>query len=95
MVLLLPIVGLALWIWSVSLVKNWKYFWTYFIINFLIVVGYIVYILYGDMPLLGHDEYGLGRLFMLFAFPIGYAILGFLIALIINRKITIANKMYN
>lgn len=95
MVLLMPIIGLAFWIWSVYLIRKWNYFWTYFIINFLIVSGYTIYILYGELPFLGHDEYGLGRLFMLFAFPIGHAILGLLIALIIKWKITTANKVYN
>ncbi len=93
MILLIPIIGLILWIWSIYLIKNWRYFWIYFIINFLIVTSYIIYTIYGNLSFLGHDEYGLGRLFMLFVFPIGHSILGFIIALIINKKITIASRV--
>lgn len=95
MILLTPIIGLSLWIWSIYLLRNWKHFWTYFTINFLIVIGYIIYILYGELQFLGHDEYGLGRLSMFFVFPIGHAVLGSIIALIIKWKITNANKVYN
>ena len=95
MVLLLPIIGLALWILSIYLTRSWKHFWTYFAINFLIIIAYVSYTLYGGLKFLGHDEYGLGRLLMLFALPFGHAIIGFIIALVINRKITIANKGYN
>ena len=92
MILLMPILALALWVWSIYLLRGWKNFWTYFTINLLLVVGYIIYILYGKLPFLGHDEYGLGRLFMLFVLPIGHALLGSIIALIIKWKITNANK---
>ncbi len=95
MILLMPIIGLALWILSIYLVRKWKYFWAYFFINLLIVISYLIYILYGSLTFLGHDEYGLGRLFLLFSWPIKHAILGAVIAIIINRKITKNPTIYN
>lgn len=95
MMLIMPIIGLALWIWSIYLVRNWKYFWVYFLINLIIMASYFIYLVYGDLNFLGHDEYGLGRLYLFFSWPIKHAIVGSVIAIIINRKITRNRTIYN
>lgn len=92
MALLIPIIGFTLWILSIYLIRSWKYFWAYFAINFLILATYTSYTLLGDLKFMGQDEYGLGRLLLLFALPIGHTIIGFVIALVVNRKTTIANN---
>ncbi|KQC29640.1 hypothetical protein [Flagellimonas eckloniae] len=88
MILILPIIALALWILSIFLVKSWRHFWLYLITNFLIVLIYTINTLYGKLEFIGHDEYGLGRLMLLFVFPIAHAVIGFIFALVINRFIS-------
>ncbi|MEP3237261.1 MAG: hypothetical protein ABJO12_01295 [Flavobacteriaceae bacterium] len=87
LILLLPVLGLISWIASLYLVRRWEHFWFYFGINFIVLIAYSVYILNADLSFLGHDEYGLGRLSMLITLPICHAILGFVIAIVVNRKI--------
>lgn len=88
-------VGLVLWILSIYLVRKWKYFWAFFAINFAILAIYTTYTIYGNLDFLGHDEYGLGRLMMLFAIPLVHVLIVFILAMVINyrlKKITIANN---
>jgi hypothetical protein len=88
-------IGFALWLLSIYLVREWKYFWVFFATNLLIIAIYSTYTIYGDLNFLGHDEYGLGRLMMLFAIPIVHVLISFVIAIVVNyrlKKITIANK---
>ena len=89
LILLLPVLGLISWIASLYLVRRWEHFWFYFWINFIVLIAYSVYILNTDLSFLGHDEYGLGRLSMLIALPICHAIIGFLIAIVVNTKINV------
>ncbi|EAR01252.1 hypothetical protein FB2170_11046 [Maribacter sp. HTCC2170] len=87
-------VGLVLWILSIYLVRKWKYFWIFFAVNFAILTIYTIYTIYGNLSFLGHDEYGLGRLIMLFAVPLIHVLVAFVLAIIIRyrlKKITIAN----
>ena len=91
-------IGLVLWILSIYLVREWKHFWVFFAINLLILAIYSTYTIYGNLNFLGHDEYGLGRLMMLFAIPIIHVLIAFILAMVINyrlKKITIANNGYN
>ncbi|SHJ42441.1 hypothetical protein SAMN04488007_0291 [Maribacter aquivivus] len=88
-------VGLVLWALSIYLVRKWKHFWIFFAINFAILAIYTTYIIYGNLDFLGHDEYGLGRLMMLFAIPLIHVLIAFILAMVINyrlQKITIANN---
>ena len=70
MIFFIPIIALAVWVFSIYLIRNWSYFWSYFILNFIILITYTCYALYGGLTFIGHDEYGMGRLLMLFAFPL-------------------------
>lgn len=88
MIFILPIIALFLWTLSIYLIRSWKHFWPYFFTNFLILLIYTINTLYGKLEFIGHDEYGLGRLMLLFAFPIVHAFVGFIVALVINRAIT-------
>ena len=91
-------IGLILWLLSIYLVRKWKYFWVYFGINLIIIAIYTNYTVYGNLEFLGHDEYGLGRLMMLFAVPIVHVSISFIIAIVINyrlNKIIIANNTYS
>ena len=91
-------VGFVLWLLSIYLVREWKYFWVFFVTNLLIIAIYYTYTIYGDLNFLGHDEYGLGRLMMLFAIPLLHVLISFVIAIVVNyrlKKITIANNGYN
>lgn len=75
-----------MWIASLYMTSRWKYFWHYFVANILIFIGYFTYLLNADLVWLGHDEYGLQRLFMMFLFPSIHVIIGFLIAIFIRYK---------
>lgn len=91
-------IGLVLWMLSIYLVHKWKYFWVFFGINLIVLALYTTYTIYGNLEFLGHDEYGLGRLMMLFAIPIVHVLIAFIIAVVINyrlNKITITHNTYS
>lgn len=91
-------IGFVVWLLSIYLVREWKYFCVFFATNLLIIAIYSTYTIYGDLSYLGHDEYGLGRLIMLFAIPLVHVLISFSIAIVINyrlNKITIAKNTYS
>ncbi|MET1260585.1 hypothetical protein ABV409_14660 [Flagellimonas sp. DF-77] len=87
-----PLIGIALWMLSLHLLRRWKHFWAYFGCNCLALVGYTAYILLGGPLFIGDDPYSLGRLFLLVAFPIVHALLGTMIAIVINWKLRRAQR---
>jgi len=66
-----------LWLISLFLLRRWPYFRLFFICNLVVLAAYLVLI--GQFPF-GHDEYGLGRLFVGAGAVAGHALLGFIFA---------------
>ncbi|WP_460620703.1 hypothetical protein [Hymenobacter tenuis] len=71
-----------LWLVSVHLLRNWQYFWRYFLCNLLLLIGY-AYIVLAVLPF-ANDAYGLGRLFAVLGAIVVHTFLGFGLALAIR-----------
>ena len=76
-----------LWIVSVVLTLNWKHFKKLVVVNILLFITYISIIDFTNWVDLGHDEYGLGIIFLNIVLIVGHVILRFISCIIINRKI--------
>lgn len=77
----LLILGPLLWIFSLVLLKSWRYFWLYFVANLVLLVGYLAILSTSPLSYFGHDEYGLRRLLILMAAVMVHTMLGFFFAL--------------
>ncbi len=75
-----------LWYISMALLSNWKYFKLFFVLNAILVVGYSLYLIYADLPFIGHDEYGIQRLLYVIFVPIIHIVLIFLLAFFIKWR---------
>ncbi|GAB3227774.1 hypothetical protein GCM10027346_11510 [Hymenobacter seoulensis] len=71
-----------LWLVSVHLLRNWQYFWRYFICNLLVLCAHLYLTL--QVLHLGHDEYGLKRLVAVLGAIVVHTLLGFGLALAIR-----------
>ena len=81
-----------LWIESIILTKNWKHFTQFAIINTIIFILYYGVLNYTEIIDLGHDEYGLGVMFLNTLLIVSHILLGFVAALIIHHR---KKKDYN
>ena len=80
-----------LWIISIFIFKEWKYFGKLFLINTIILICYGYLILYTNLNFVGHDEYGLGKILLLVSSLIIHTILNFGLALFYKYKLKKAN----
>ena len=83
---LIFIVPGILWYISISLLSKWKYFKQFFVVNGILVLAYSLYLIYGNLPFIGHDEYGLQRMGYIIIVPIIHVAIGFFTALVIRWK---------
>ena len=81
------VVAGILWIISIRLLLKWKHFRLFLVINGILVLTYSYYLMYGSPSLIGHDEYGLQRVFYLLLFPILHIVVCFFIALGIRKQL--------
>ena len=58
----IPAIALALWLWSLYWLRQWRYFLLFFSANTVALGLYLFATLSGSIGLGGHDEYGLGRI---------------------------------
>lgn len=84
--LLIFLVPGALWITSLALLSKWKFFKLFFVLNAILVIAYLLYLIYGNPPFIGHDEYGLQRFGYVVFVPMVHIVLNFFLALIIRWR---------
>ena len=80
--LLVPI----LWIWTVLILLNWRYFNPFFLLNAVLIVGYLYAFLTGIVGFFGHNEYGLGRIMAVIILLVSHVVLAFLFAIVRRRS---------
>ncbi len=70
-----------LWLLSLFFLHNWKHFWKFAGINFLVITVYSFIILSTNLIDYGHDEYGLGPIVTFVLSIVGHIILGFIFSI--------------
>lgn len=81
-----------LWMISIFIFKEWKYFGKLFLLNSIILLSYGYLILYSNLNLVGHDEYGLSKIFLFINFLIFHTILNFGFAMFYKYHLKNLNK---
>ena len=84
--LLILLVPMVLWIWSIYLLSNWDKFRVFFIANGILIIAYVAFLIYGK-SIWGHDEYGLGFLLRLATFLLSHVVIVFIFALIKKQRL--------
>ena len=84
LILMIPI---GLWMLSLYWLSKWAKFWTFFLINLVLVFLYMTWLTQSELKFLGHDEYGLGRLFLIVEVLIGHIIAGFIFVIFKRRQL--------
>ncbi len=56
-------------------------------INLVLLIGYMAWLTQSELIFLGHDEYGLGRLFLIVKVIIGHVIAVFVFAFFKRRQL--------
>lgn len=77
--------GILLFV-SLFWLAGWRHFRLYLTINVFTVAAYFLYLIYGNLPFIGHDEYGLQRLGYLIVVPVTHIYINFFLALWIKWK---------
>ena len=85
--LLIVAIPPILWFVSIKVLSKWSYFKLFFAANTLLVLGYTLYLIYGDVFFIGIDPYGLQRLFYLFLVPTIHIVLNFLFSQIMRARL--------
>lgn len=67
----------ALWLVSLFLLMDWRRFWRFFLLNLLVLIGYLWVLSSPTLVSFGHDEYGLGWLFAVLMAVVLHVVLGF------------------
>jgi hypothetical protein len=80
-------IPLGLWIISVYWLSIWTKFWTFFVVNLIILVGYLTWLTQSELDFLGTDPYGLGQLFLIVSVVLGHVLSGFLFAFFKRRQL--------
>jgi len=84
---LILMIPLGLWIISLYWLSKWAKFWTFFLINLVLLISYMTWLTKSELNFLGHDEYGLGRLFLIVGVVLGHVIAGFVFAIFKHRQL--------
>lgn len=71
-----------LWLISVRLLRNWRYFWLFFALNSVLLLFHLL--LNTQLLSFGHDEYGLARLSATIVTIVVHTILGFFFAVLLR-----------
>lgn len=87
LIVLILLVLISILFLSISLISKWQYFRLFFIINAIITIGYFLYLIYGNLPFIGHDEYGIQRLFYILFVPVTHILINLVVVLIIRWKL--------
>lgn len=84
---LIILIPLGLWMISLYWLSRWTKFRTFFIINLIILIGYLTWLTQSKLDFLGTDPYGLGQLFLIASVILGHIIAGFIFAFFKRRQI--------
>ena len=72
---------------SLYWLSRWTKFWTFFLINLIILIGYLTWLTQTKLDFLGTDPYGLGQLILIESVILGHIIAGFIFAFFKRREI--------
>ena len=75
-----------LWAISISILSKWKHYRLFFVINTVLFISYLLYLIYGNLPFNGHDEYGIQRISYIIFVPTIHVIVNFFLAVLIRLK---------
>jgi hypothetical protein len=79
-------ITLGLWMISIYWLSRWTKFWTFFLINLILMVGCLTLLTQSKIEFLGHDEYRLGQLLLIAAVVLGHILAGFIFAFFKRRQ---------
>ncbi len=79
-------IPLILWIFSIHLISEWKHFNKFFIANTILTITYLGLIIFTDLIVDYHDEYGLGRIITSLGALTVHIFCGFITSLVISRQ---------
>ncbi|MAO18857.1 MAG: hypothetical protein CMH44_18665 [Muricauda sp.] len=84
-VLIVLVIGI-LWIINVPMLSKWKNNKLSFGLNTLLFIIYTFYLIYGNPPFIGHDEYGIRSLWFIILFPIIHIVINILFSIVIRLR---------
>ena len=84
-VLIVLVIGI-LWIINVPMLSKWKNNKLSFGLNTLLFIIYTFYLIYGNPPFIGHDEYGIRSLWFIILFPIIHIVINTLFSIVIRLR---------
>ena len=79
---LIIMIPLGLWMISLIWLSRWTKFWTFFLINLIVLIGYLTWLTQAKLEFLGTDPYGLGQLFLIVSVILGHIITGFFLPIL-------------
>ncbi|CAI8281831.1 MAG: Uncharacterised protein [Polaribacter sp. SA4-10] len=85
--ILLLIIPVFLWVFSLVLLSIWTHFLRFIIWNIILILFYFCTEIYLGNYIWGHDPYGIGTFFRLAFCLITHTVIGFLFALYRNYKL--------
>jgi len=75
-----------LWLFSISALTTWRYFFYFFLFNLVVFILYTyMHFRYGLIDL-GHDEYGLGGMVVYIIAILSHIAVGTLVAIIFKKR---------
>lgn len=83
LILICLVLGI-LWIINIPLLSKWKHNKLYFALNAVLFFSYTFYLIYGNPPFIGHDEYGLQRFGYIIFTPVVHIVISFFLTIIIR-----------
>jgi len=79
-ILLIILLSILLWVVSLQWLSKWRNFWVYFVINFHLVIFYVIWLVHAEFKFLGTDPYGLGQISLIISVLFGHIVIGFIFA---------------
>ncbi len=79
-------IPLGLWMISLYWLSRWTKYWTFFLINLLLLFSYMTWLTQSKLDFLG-DPYGLGQFFLIPIIIIGHILAGFIFAFFKRRQL--------
>ncbi len=74
------------WLINIRMLSKWKHNKLLFTLNATLFIIYMFYLIYGNPPFIGQDEYGIQRLWFIIFIPIMHIVINLLLILIISWR---------
>tara|TARA_B100000949_G_C14109061_1_gene377546 strand:+ start:137 stop:469 length:333 start_codon:yes stop_codon:yes gene_type:complete len=74
------------WLINIAMLSKWKHNELVFVINTSLFIIYTLYLIFGHPWFIGHDEYGIQRLWFIITTPTIHVLLNFLLSLVIRLR---------